>query len=483
MILKALTFFFFFFGATYLIYSYYTSNLHFLAYFETHKSPVTQLSEQCDPDIAPFYIYNLADRFNEALLSNCSNLDPWMNMCTYIDNHGMGQLLNKSSWYNTYQFNADMLFHARAINHPCRTHDVSSALMFYIPFYASLYAQSVFYEYNLTRRDTMAVNLVDYLLKLPTFQRHGGHDHFLVSGLMAWDFLRGPDQDAHSTRSNNLLNLPQLSNLSILINERNTYHGDNQFGIPYPSYFHPKSKDEITSWQDEVRRLERTHLFSFVGGARHKGHNSEKYRSAVINQCNRTESCILILCKYWGSAWDAADEILGALKRARFCLQPPGDTMTRRSIFDSILVGCVPVFFSDLTAYEQYTWYIPERREDWSVMIGPDQLDRIEEVLSQIPEKEIERMREVVIGMIPRVTYTYPNATRADIGFRDAVDTALVELTKWVRRSRRAKSATREEARNWIPDEDILEEICLNYYLPENAQVVLYNSERSSHSD
>ena len=39
-------------------------------------------------------------------------------------------------------------------------------------------------------------------------------------------------------------------------------------------------------------------------------------------------------------------------------------------------------------------------------------------------------MREVVIGMIPQVTYGHPNATWAEVGFRDAVDTALVELTK-----------------------------------------------------
>ncbi|KAJ3700152.1 hypothetical protein LUZ61_003857 [Rhynchospora tenuis] len=282
----------------------------------------------------------------------------------------------------------------------------------------------------------MAVDLVDHISKFPAFQLHGGKDHFLVSGLVAWDLLRTPNQkDGKVSRSNNLLNLPQLSNISVLIIERNHYRGDNQFGIPYPSYFHPQFKNEITTWQDEVRRSKRTYLFSFVGGARHKGHCAEKYRSVVISQCNRTESCLLVLCKYWTSAWDAADEILGAMKRARFCLQPPGDTSTRRSIFDSILAGCVPVFFTELTAYSQYAWYIPERREDWSVLIGPDQLDRIEDVLSQIPEKKVKRMREVVIGMIPQVTYMHPNANSTEIGFRDAVDISLVELTKRVRKA------------------------------------------------
>ncbi|KAJ4764516.1 Xyloglucan galactosyltransferase KATAMARI [Rhynchospora pubera] len=369
MYVKVIVFCIFFSVATYSIFPYYTSDLDLSPYSGTQKAPEIQ-SIQCDPDIAPFYIYDLPERFNEALLSNCSNLDPWRDMCPYVENNGMGQPFNESSsWYNTFQFTADLIFHARAINHPCRTHDRSSALMFYIPFYASLYASSVSNENNLTRRDAMAVDLVDHISKIPSFQRFGGEDHFLV-------------------------------------------------------------KAEITTWQEEVRHSKRTHLFSFVGGARHKGHGAEKYRSAVISQCNSTDSCLLVLCKYWTSAWDAADEILGAMKQAHFCLQPPGDTSTRRSIFDSILAGCVPVFFTELTAYSQYTWYIPERREDWSVLIGPDQLDRIEDVLSQIPEKKVKQMREVVIRMIPQVTYMHPKANSNEVNFRDAVDVALVELTK-----------------------------------------------------
>lgn len=442
MKLKLYSFLFFSLVVSYTSLSHLTSNLDVLIKFETQKAPPIS-AQRCDPDIAPFYIYELPDRFNKALLSNCTKLDPWLNKCPYIENQGLGQLLYKksswyntrSSWYNTYQFSADMIFHARAVNHPCRTYNLSSALMFYIPFYPSLYAPSFFLEYNFTRRDAMAVDLVNYISSFPNFQRHGGHDHFLVSGIMVQDLIRTSDRiDGKAFRSNNLLNLPKLSNVSILIIERKQLRKyKNHFGIPYPSYFHPRSKAEMISWQNEVRRSKRPHLFSFVGGTRPKRHKAEMYRSTVINQCKRSKKCLLVFCKYWVSAWDAADEILGAMKRARFCLQPPGDTATRRSVFDSILAGCIPVFFTDLMAYSQYEWYIPENREDWSVFIRPEHLYRIEDVLSRIPEEEVQRMREVVIGMIPQVTYVHPGATRAEIGFRDAVDTALVELTKRVR--------------------------------------------------
>ncbi|KAJ3699861.1 hypothetical protein LUZ61_003566 [Rhynchospora tenuis] len=430
---KVLTFLAFFSIASYLFLPYYGSDLEATPNSETHKTQ--SQSNQCDPDIAPFYIYDLPDRFNMTLVArNCSILNPWFNMCPYFDNQGMGQPLGKPSWYNTYQFNADMLFHARTVNHPCRTYDLSSARLFYIPVYASLFVHWFEKEKNLTQREAVWVDFLDHISSLPTFQRHGGHNHFLVSGLMVWGFIRSPDQKEGESRFNDFLTFPQLANVSKLIIEHETNaNAKNFFGIPYPSYFHPQLEVEITMWQEEVHHSERTHLFSFVGGTRPKEHGANKYRSAVISQCNRTESCLLVQCKYWGSVWDAVDEILGAMKRARFCLQPPGDTFTRRSIFDSILAGCVPVFFTDKTAYLQYEWYIPERREDWSVLIGPDQLDRIEEVLLQIPEKEVKRMREVIVGMIPQVTYMHPNASWPEIGFRDVVDTALVELTKRVR--------------------------------------------------
>ncbi|MBZ5798180.1 glycosyltransferase family 47 protein, partial [Burkholderia contaminans] len=77
--------------------------------------------------------------------------------------------------------------------------------MFYVPFYGGLHASSKFREANLTARDELAVQLVDYLQSQPWFLRNSGKDHFLVLGRTAWDFMRtdgGSDFGA-----NTLLNL------------------------------------------------------------------------------------------------------------------------------------------------------------------------------------------------------------------------------------------------------------------------------------
>ena len=46
--------------------------------------------------------------------------------------------------------------------------------------------------------------------------------------------------------------------------------------------------------------------------------------------------------------------------RSVFCLQPIGDLMTRKGLFDSLLQGCIPVTFDSLTAVVMYTWHWDE---------------------------------------------------------------------------------------------------------------------------
>ena len=46
--------------------------------------------------------------------------------------------------------------------------------------------------------------------------------------------------------------------------------------------------------------------------------------------------------------------------KSTFCLQPLGDTTTRKGIFDVMLYGCIPVIFHPLSAPAMYTWHLSE---------------------------------------------------------------------------------------------------------------------------
>lgn len=377
------------------------------------------------------YVYDLPPEFNVRLLHNCRHLSVYTDMCPHVANRGLGrQLSTGNAWFATHQFIAEMIFHARMENHPCRTRDPNRANLFYVPFYGGLHASSKFREPNITERDALAVRLVDYLQTQPTWRKHNGRDHFLALGRTAWDFMRnanGPDFGA-----NCLLNLNAVQNMSVLTVERNPWAGSNQFGIPYASYFHPSTSAEMETWQNKIRQLKRPHLFSFIGAPR-KGLEKAAVRDDIIRQCDMSSRCNLVNCR-GERAKECYDpgQVVRIMSESEFCLQAPGDSFTRRSTFDSILAGCIPVFFSRHTAYTQYLWYLPAEPTDYSVYIDEkgDGRKRIEEELLKIPKDKVKRMREEVVSLIPKVTYKHPNAT--EFQFKDAVDVALAALSKLV---------------------------------------------------
>ncbi|TKY69115.1 Xyloglucan galactosyltransferase KATAMARI1-like [Spatholobus suberectus] len=379
----------------------------------------------------PFYIYTLPSRFNLGLLRRCQNLNIYTNMCPHVANNGLGQPLQTPSWYATHQFIAEMIIHARLENHPCRTWDPDTALLYYVPFYGGLHASSMFREPNHTLRDSLAVDLVDFVQRQPWWKRHNGKDHFVALGRTAWDFMR--TQDGPDFGANIFLNLPPVRNMSVLTVERQPWQGTNQFAIPYPSYFHPKTLPETLTWQNQMRQRARPHLFSFVGGTR-KGLEKAKVRDDIVKQCGESKRCALVRCGSGDGKCHDPMKVLEVMSESVFCLQAPGDSFTRRSTFDSVLAGCIPVFFSEHTAYTQYRWYLPTERDTYSVFIDEREVGEgkkgIEAVLMGVSGEEVKRMQEVVIGLIPRLTYAHPNAS--EVGFRDAVDVALRRLSRLV---------------------------------------------------
>ncbi|KAJ1440375.1 Exostosin-like [Sesbania bispinosa] len=403
-----------------------------IIHFHFPTTTTQQKLATCDGS-GSFYIYTLPPRFNLGLLEHCQNLNIYTNMCPHVANNGLGQPLTTSTtWHATHQFIAEMIIHARLENHPCRTWDPNNALLFYVPFYGGLHVSSMFREPNHTLRDSLAVDLVDFIQSQPYWKKRNGEDHFLALGRTAWDFMRtegGPDFGA-----NILLNLPLVRNMSVLTVERQPWKGKNQNGIPYPSYFHPTTVTEMVTWQKRMRELERPFLFSFVGGKR-KGLEKAKVRDEIVRQCGESTRCELVQCGSGASKCHEPMVVLGVMMKSQFCLQAPGDSFTRRSTFDSVLAGCIPVFFSPHTAYTQYAWYLPEEKSSYSVYIDEKEAGvgekKIEDVLMSISSEEVKRMREVVINLIPRLTYAHPNAT-SDVGFKDAVDVALQRLSHLV---------------------------------------------------
>lgn len=413
------------------------------------------------------YVHDLPPRFNEDMLKECRSLSLWTNMCKFTTNAGLGPPLENvegvfedTSWYATNQFAVDVIFNNRMKQYECLTKDSSLAAAIFVPFYAGFdIARYLWGGFNVSRRDAASLDLVDWLMKRPEWSIMGGKDHFLVAGRITWDFRRLTDNE--EDWGNKLLFLPAGKNMSMLVVESSPWNA-NDFGIPYPTYFHPAKDADVLIWQDRMRNLERKWLFSFAGAPRPG--NAKSIRGQIIDQCKSSKVGKLLECDFGESKCHSPSSIMQMFQSSLFCLQPQGDSFTRRSAFDSMLAGCIPVFFHPGSAYAQYTWHLPRDYTTYSVFIPENDIRKnisIEERLSQIPPEKVIAMREEVINLIPRLVYADPRSKLET--FKDAFDVSVQAIIDKVTQARRDMVEGRT-------DDNFIEEISWKYALLEKGQ-------------
>ncbi|XP_043722403.1 xyloglucan galactosyltransferase MUR3-like [Telopea speciosissima] len=403
------------------------------------------------------------------MLKDCKSLSLWTNMCKFTTNAGLGPPLEEdiegvfsnSKMYATNQFALDVIFNNRMKQYKCLTRNSSIAAAIFVPFYAGLDISRHLWGYNASVRDVLSLALVDWLVKTPEWKVMGGKDHFLVAGRITWDFRRLTDQD--SKWGSKLFTLPAAKNMSMLVIESSAWNG-NDFAIPYPTYFHPAKDSDVFVWQDRMRKLERPWLFSFAGAPR-PGY-PKLARDHIIEQCKNSNVCKLIECNSGqNSKCHSPSSIIQMFQSSVFCLQPQGDSFTRRSSFDSMMAGCIPVFFHPGSAYTQYTWHLPRNYSKYSVFIPADDVWKknvsIEERLLQISPEQVKIMREEVISLIPRLIYADPRSRLETL--KDAFDVAVEGVIDKVTKLRKDIIEGHE-------DRNFNEEIAWKYALLEEGQ-------------
>ncbi|KAG5618530.1 hypothetical protein H5410_018354 [Solanum commersonii] len=377
------------------------------------------------------YVAEIPSKFNEIMLKECKLLNKWEDMCQYLVNMGLGpdlgnpqRIFSNKGWYTTNQFSLEVLFHNRMKQYDCLTNDSSEASAVFVPYYSGFdVARYLWDDFNTSMRDAGAIEVAKFLKEKPEWETMWGRDHFMIAGRITWDFRRGIEEDA--AWGNKLMLLPEAKNMTILTIESSPWNR-NDFAIPYPTYFHPSSDSDVVQWQNRMRRLRRKVLFSFAGAPRPQLEDS--IRSEIMEQCSATRrKCKLLECKDLHNKCNKPVHVMRLFQSSIFCLQPSGDSFTRRSTFDSILAGCIPVFFTPGSAYVQYIWHLPKDYTKYSVLIPEDDVRKkkvsIENVLSKIPKSQVAAMREEVIKLIPNVVYADPRSRLETV--KDAFDLAV----------------------------------------------------------
>lgn len=325
------------------------------------------------------------------------------------------------AWFWTDQFASEVIYHNRMMNYRCRTLEPESATAFYIPFYAGLAVGKYLWSDNYTAkdRDQHCEMMLDWVRDQPYWNRSDGWDHFITMGRITWDFRRSKDRDWGSS----CIYLTGMRNITRLLIERNSWDYFD-IGVPYPTGFHPNSAADITQWQEFARTRNRTTLYCFAGATR--GFIKNDFRGILLSRCyNDSGSCRVVDCG-GSKCSNGTSAILETFLESEFCLQPRGDSFTRRSIFDCMIAGSVPVFFWNRTAYSQYEWFLPGEPDSYSVFIDRNAVKNgksIREVLEKIGKDRIRKMREKVIEYLPNLVYAKPQEGLK--GIRDAFDIAV----------------------------------------------------------
>ncbi|GJN09107.1 hypothetical protein PR202_ga27082 [Eleusine coracana subsp. coracana] len=383
------------------------------------------------------YVHDLPPRFNADIIRDCRKInDHWGGMCEFVSNAGLGRpladrtegvLTEQAGWYNTHQFALDYIFHNRMKRYECLTNHSAVAAAVFVPFYAGFDFVRYHWGYDNHTRDAASVDLVEWLTARPEWRRMGGRDHFLVAGRTGWDFRRS--NNLNPEWGTDLLAMPGGRNMTVLVMESTLLHGGD-YPVPYPTYFHPKTDARRAAVAGPAVRGTKPDV---AHGLHRRAAPPDvpmniRVRDHVIAQCKASAACTLLGCpRNLGSTQCHTPlNIMRLFQKTVFCLQPPGDSCTRRSVFDSMVAGCIPD--GDV------------RQHNVS----------IEDVLRAIPQATVERMREQVIRLIPRLLYADPRAAKLET-LKDAFDVAVEGILGRVARIRNG-----EEVNSGGPvDEDL----------------------------
>uniref|UniRef100_A0A0D9XXW4 Exostosin GT47 domain-containing protein n=1 Tax=Leersia perrieri TaxID=77586 RepID=A0A0D9XXW4_9ORYZ len=408
------------------------------------------------------YVYMLEIPRKFQMLTECVEGSPAFedpyNPCVVMSNSGLARdelIATSNPWhwlkcrYNTDQYALEVIFHNRMRHYDCLTTDAATATAIYVPFYPAIELNRHKCGSSATERNNPSKQFLRWLTSQPTWQPHGGRDHFMVAARTTWMFRRDEAGGDALGCGNAFLSGADAANLTALVYESNIW-SRRDFAVPYPSYFHPSSSSSVSDWQSAARSSPRPFLFAFAGARRANG--TLAIRDHIIDECATSppptarRKCGMLDCSHGleGSITCRSPRRLMALfASARFCLQPPGDSFMRRSSIDTVLAGCIPVFFHEASTFEkQYRWHERDNgdngdRRRYSVVIDPDDVVegrvRIEEVLRRFSDEEVIAMREEVIRMIPRFVYKDPRV-RFDGEMRDAFDITFDEVMARMRR-------------------------------------------------
>lgn len=186
--------------------------------------------------------------------------------------------------------------------------------------------------------------------------------------------------------------------------------------VPYVAHARSSRAAQVTTG----RTLRIAYAAASWGHVDAEAHGFVAWRKALRNACKRLHARNASECQWvWISmSGNGAEAALQKYKDADFCLQPPGDTLPRPGVIDSISVGCIPVLFHPA---QRTLWAHHWDGENSSVTIDfsggaprprlheqkvyEAQADAALRQLLQMPEAKLRQLKRGVAAAASRLVY------------------------------------------------------------------------------
>lgn len=367
---------------------------------------------------APYklYIYELPAEFNV-------NLIRYMHL-PELDNCGFGPIMYEErgdvSYHNTWQFALDVILHHKLMYSPYRTHNPHETDVFFIPFYEASHCFCKRHYNTSYKGKALEEALISEIHRLPYYRQ--GKLHLLPVAKIEREEM---------SPSCPLLKYDWTWNVTLIgieaLESRRTrakyhpYHYPPFIAAPYPSYGHFQHPDGGKYHQTIFSTPRRVFVFLAASGRR-----SNPFRNRILDMFPNTTS--VSIDQYYRLKQISTNQKLHSMRldtpeglgnhqvptmqwmrNSVFCLQPAGDSPTRKSFYDGIISGCIPVLFKldyqpivtypfqDVLDYSKFTVTVPTNQTFQDVL----------EPYEKDPNKVVE-LQKHLYEVIPMMQYSYP---------------------------------------------------------------------------
>ncbi|XP_064638702.1 uncharacterized protein LOC135494545 [Lineus longissimus] len=389
------------------------------------------------------YVYDMPAKFTAKAI-DCIKTSHHAD-CMDLGSCGIGTELNKDdilSIHNSHQFSLEVVIHHKMLTSPYRTLNPAAADIFYAPIYGGALCDCF---RNATKKRQIVKDFFKFLLKteyfnagrphlsaLPRIQRENAHN--------SWPIL------AHKL-SHELVYLTIEKELAPERGLRNHNPKVKVIPVPYPSYahYHPdglvKDGQNIRLLRKHFLERDRNVFLFWAAGGRKSNwlrgniimpqfnstklsyrrymnelttkHRLKETMNRHLNVTNvSSETSVPALWLLTPECWSYhRHSTIPWMQHSTFCLQPPGDSPTRKSIYDSILAGCIPVLFDHKYGQVPLPYSRKLNYTEFTVSLSlAEQLQTnyVEILKSRYTAKDIKRLQKRLVEVAPLFQYSFP---------------------------------------------------------------------------